>query len=86
MLSLRAYFWADRHPSWRWLQFVVLYVVQALVIWWAYPRQIPERQFFGQHRLAAALFMTPIVMLGAAFVIGAVWLIARLLDRARKDS
>jgi hypothetical protein len=85
MLSLRALLWANRHPTWRWLQFVVLYVVQALVMWWAYPRQVPERQWFGQHRLGAALFMMPIVVLVATCVVGAAWLIGRRLDRARKD-
>ena len=55
-------------------------------MYFAYVRQVPERQVFGQHRLLAALFLLPTIALATAVVVAPLWLIARRIDRRRAES
>jgi hypothetical protein len=65
---------------------VLLFAAQAFMMYFAYTRQVPERQMLGQHRLLAALFLLPAIALTAALVVAPVWFAARSIDRRRNES
>ena len=55
-------------------------------MYFAYVRQVPERQIFGQHRLLASLLLMPAIALTTVVVVAPVWFVARGVDRRRAEA